>query len=142
MNHRFEHSWGFDVDPRPEINPSGLSRKPKILDASSKRCRRQPAPPTITAGGSDFVVLVVETLASHHHSGKLPSAPKINPVHLLTYLSTGVNNICDIKSCKDPQRPKNKILDEESPRCHFSTSGPYRNEARAPRQQNPRTPRA
>ena len=38
-------------------------------------CRSQPSPPTVTAGGSDFVVFVVQT-SSNYRSGKLPSAPK------------------------------------------------------------------
>ena len=37
-------------------------------------CCCQPSPPAITAGGSGFVIFVIET-ASHYHSGKLPRAP-------------------------------------------------------------------
>ena len=53
-----------------KLNLLRLRRKPKILGCLLKRCRLRPSPPTITVGGSDFVVFEVATLASHYHSGR------------------------------------------------------------------------
>ena len=59
---------------------TGLNCEPEILACFLRRRRRQPSPPTITVAGSNFVVFVVKTLASHYHSGlcrRQPSLPTI-----------------------------------------------------------------
>ena len=96
-----------------------------------------PSPPTITAGGSDFVVLLVETaLAFHaltlsivvetasHYQWQAAQCTEISPVGLphgsfsgirfpeLTF-PPGANNKHETKSCKQPQGPEKKNLDEE-----------------------------
>ena len=107
-----ECSWSFDIDRRPDINPSRLGRKSgNFWQASSSAvvapalashyhsgrlklcrlcliCRRQPTPPTVTAGGSGFVVFVLFAVASQ----RLPLSQRAaQALSSLSYLSSPAN---------------------------------------------------
>ena len=60
----------------------GLKSKPSRVACPFKRCRRQPSPPTITAGGSDFVV---ETASPSRWEAA--QCTEINPVGLAPALT-------------------------------------------------------